>query len=392
VSETDHPAGHSGLDLSSAERYQASKRVTWVSVWINLLLTVAQVTIGFIGHSQALIADGFHTLSDLVTDFMVLFALNAGRKAADAEHPYGHARIETAMTLVLGGMLVAVGIGIAANAGLKLLGGATLTIPAQITLWVAVFTLVAKELLYRYLMAVANRYDSNMLRANAWHSRSDAVSSLVVVIGIGGALIGFAYLDSIAAVVVAIMVVKVGVGLSWQALRELIDTGLPAKDLAAIRAIIMAVDGVKALHLLRTRRIGGQALVDVHIIVDESLSVSEGHYISEMVRTRLVNGVDVVADALVHIDPEDDTLATPVCDLPSRAAVLAELKEQFKDIDAAAHIEQVTLHYFGGRLRIELLLPLAVLATPAAGAELAARFRAAAARNPLIDTLDLRFH
>lgn len=390
---SDHSHSHA-IDASDPERYAISRRVTWVSVFVNLVLTVVQFVVGVLGNSQALVADSIHTLSDIISDLMVLFALFHSKKAADAEHPYGHERIETATTLLLGIMLLAVGIGIAVRAGLRILDAETLPTPDLMTLWAALFTLAAKEILFRYLMHTANRFDSNLLRANAWHARSDAVSSLVVVAGIGGSLVGFAYLDAVAAVVVAIMIGKVGFDLGWPAIGELVDTGLDKEQLQDIRRVILGVDGVRELHLLRTRRVGGHALVDVHIIVDENISVSEGHYISETVRTRLVSEVDVVADALVHIDPEDDTqTAIPVSDLPSRAALLAQLNACFQDIDAATHIEQVTLHYFGGRLRVELLLPLAVLATPADGAELATRFRhAATACNPVIDTLDLRFH
>jgi len=231
-----------------------------------------------------------------------------------------------------------------------------------------------------------------MLKASAWHHRSDAISSIIVFLGIAGTIAGIHALDALAALGVALFVAKIGIQLGWPAISELVDTGLDKGQLLHIRRTILGVDGVRELHLLRTRRIGGRALVDVHIIVDEDISVSEGHYISELVRTRLVNEVDVVADALVHIDPEDDTHFTPARDLPSRSAVHAQLKAHFKDIDAAAHIERITLHYVGGRLRIELLLPLSVLANTDAGRQLAARFQVAIAKDPLIETLDVRFH
>lgn len=379
-----------GLDLSSHERYQASKRATWVSVWLNLVLTVGQIIIGLIGQSQALVADGFHTLSDLVSDFMVLFALAHGRKAADADHPYGHARIETAMTLILGGMLVAVGIGIAINAGLKLHRGEVFAVPSQITLWVAVLTLVGKELLYRYLIAIANRYDSNMLRANAWHSRSDAVSSLIVVIGIGGAIFGFAYLDSVAAIIVAAMVAKVGADFAWQSLRELVDTGLDPEETAPLREAILAVDGVRALHLLRTRRVGGQVLVDVHIIVDDRISVSEGHQISEAVRHRLLQ-LPPVADVLVHIDTEEDIEAPSGANLPLRQAVIERLEQRFRGIPETSSIQRTTLHYVNGKLDIELLLPIAAAPSPEAARALTARFRAAVQDDSDVRQLDISY-
>jgi cation diffusion facilitator family transporter len=389
MSEDTHP--HT-IDFSTHERYEASRRVTLVSVMANLLLTVAQVVIGVIGNSQALVADGMHTLSDLVTDFMVLFALKHGKKAADAEHPYGHARIETAVTMILGLVLLGVGIGIAVSAGLKLAAAQSFVIPSAMTLWVAAFTLVAKEMLYRYTMVVANRFDSNMLRANAWHHRSDAVSSLIVVAGIGGALFGFGYLDSVAALIVALMVAKVGIELSWQALRELVDTGLAPQDLDAVRQTILSVSGVKALHLLRTRRLGGQALVDVHILVDDRLSVSEGHQISETVRHRLMHGPAAVADVMVHIDTEEDTEGPSGVHLPLRDEVLRRLTDYFRDIPEAEKIEHITLHYLNGHLGIELLLPLTATRDLAHAQTLAQRLRAAVRLDQDIAVLDVRYH
>ncbi len=380
------------LDATDPGRYQASQRVTLVSVGWNLILTIAQVVIGIVGNSQALVADAMHTLSDLVTDFMVLYALKHGKKAADEEHPYGHARIETAVTLILGIVLFGVGAGIAVSAGLRLFTATAFVIPAAMTLWTATATLAVKEALYHYTLRAAKRYNSSMLRANAWHHRSDALSSLIVAAGIGGSLLGFAYLDSIAAVIVALMVAKVGVELSRQALTELIDTGLAAEDLAAIRAGILAVNGVRALHLLRTRRIGGQALVDVHIIVDPAISVSEGHQISEQVRRTLIAERDEVADVMVHIDIEDDVRGASTELLPLRDALTTRLNDYFKDLPEARAIEGITLHYIDGRVRVELRLPLARVATTHQAAALTERFRAAVRHDSQIAGLDIAFH
>ncbi|OGI46129.1 MAG: hypothetical protein A2637_06125 [Candidatus Muproteobacteria bacterium RIFCSPHIGHO2_01_FULL_65_16] len=380
------------LDASDPGRYEAGRRVTLVSIGANLVLTLAQIVIGVIGNSQALVADGMHTLSDLITDFMVLFALKFGRKAADAEHPYGHGRIETAVTMLLGAILTAVAVGITLRAGMRLGAAEAFITPAVATLWVAVVTLFAKEALFHYTMRVAVRYDSNMLRANAWHHRSDAISSLIVVVGIGGSLFGFVYLDSVAAIVVAFMVAKVGVDLTWQALRELVDTALAQEDIEAIRRTILTTGGVKALHLLRTRRVGGRALVDVHIIVDERLSVTEGHQISETVRARLMNEITRVADAMVHIDTEED-ISGPTClDLPLRDEVLKRLERYFKDIPAARRIERVTLHYIERHIDLELLLPLAAVADAAEAGRLVARLKAAVGKDEYIGTLDVHFH
>ncbi len=383
---------HVHLDTGSTARYEASRRITLVSVAWNLALTVAQVFIGLIGNSQALVADGFHTLSDLITDFMVLYALKHGRKAADEEHPYGHARIETAVTLLLGIILFGVGLGIAARAGFRLYAAEAFAVPSAITLWVAVATLAAKEWLFRYTLRVAERFDSAMLRANAWHHRSDAISSLIVVAGIGGSLIGFGYLDSMAAIVVAAMVTKVGFDLGRQALVELIDTGLSAADLETIRRTIRAVGGVKTLHQLRTRRLGGQALVDVHILVDDRLSVTEGHQIGETVRARLMRDVSGIADVMVHIDTEEDFEEATCAHLPLRDEVLARLGRYFEGIPEARAIEHIALHYRGGRIDLELLLPFGLCSDPEAVRRLAGRFAETVQQDRDFGQVELRFH
>ena len=391
MSETSTPVG---TDAAVATRYRASRGVTYISVATNLVLAVAQVLIGFIGNSQALVADGIHTLSDLITDGMVLFALMHSRKGADSDHPYGHGRIETAVTLLLGIMLFAVALGIGVRAGLRLADtDAVFIIPSVLTIWVAGFTILAKEGLYHLTMVVARRYDSSMLRANAWHHRSDAISSVIVFAGIGGSLYGFAYLDAIAAIVVALMVAKIGIELGWQALRELIDTGLTREDLQPIRRCILSVDGVKALHMLRTRRVGGEALVDVHIMVDDRLSVSEGHHVGESVRERLIREVLPVADVMVHIDTEEDQddEAETQASLPSRRELMSRLKGYLADIPELAIIDDVTLHYRHGHIDVELLLPLAVAAASDVG-NLNRRVSEAVVGDKQIGLVELRFH
>lgn len=383
---------HSHFDASSPERYRASLRVAVVNITANILLTAAQVIIGILGHSQALVADGLHTLSDTLADLLVIFALKHGRKGADEEHPYGHERIETAVTMILGLVLIGVALGIAARAGMKLMAADALIVPSALTLWVALGTLVAKEAMYRYTLITANRFNSNMLRASAWHHRSDALSSLVVAVGIGGSLLGFIYFDAIAAIVVAAMIIKVGVQLGWQSLRELVDTGLAHEDLDYIRNAILSVSGVKALHLLRTRRVGGQALADVHIIVDDHVSVSEGHQISEAVRGKLIQEIAPLTDVMVHIDTEED-VEGPSCDgLPLRDEVQKRLDDYFRAIPEARRIEHVTLHYLDGHIDMELLLPLSVAADAAAAQALARRFSEAAQHDTQFRTVKVRYH
>jgi len=383
---------HSHFDTSSPTRYAASLRVAVVNITANFMLTTAQVIIGIFGHSQALVADGLHTLSDTLADLLVIFALKHGRKGADEEHPYGHERIETAVTMILGIVLISVAVGIGARASMKLLTPGAIVVPSALTLWAALGTLVAKEAMYHYTINTANRFGSNMLRASAWHHRSDALSSLIVAAGIAGSLIGFAYLDAIAAIMVAVMIIKVGINLGWQSLRELVDTGLGTEDLDSIRQAILSVSGVKALHLLRTRRVGGQALADVHIIVDDRLSVSEGHQISEIVRATLIREIAPLADVMVHIDTEEDVNVLSCAGLPLRDELQKRLDNYFRDIPEARMIEHMTLHYLNGRIDIELLLPQDAISPSTTARQLAEQFAAAVRNDRDLGKVDVHFH
>ncbi len=360
-------------------RYRTARRVTVVGAAVNLVLAVAKVVIGWLAHSQALIADGVHSLSDLASDAVVLLAAKHASREADREHPYGHGRIETAATVALGVALIAVGLGIAIDAGRHLLDPALLAVPGTAALAVAVASVLSKEWLYHYTVRVARALRSDMLRANAWHHRTDAVSSLVVLAGVGGAMAGFPYLDAVAAIGVAGFIVKIGWDLAFRSVRELIDTALEPERVEAIRRAILAVDGVRSLHMLRTRRMGPDALVDVHIQVDPRLSVSEGHQIGETVRRRLIEQIDEVADVTVHVDPEDDAEG-PRCEgLPLRAEVLERLGRRWAGVPAARRIEEVTLHYLDGRIHVDVTLPLDVARDRAEAEALARALREAAA-------------
>lgn len=341
-------------------RSSASTRATLVSILVNTLLAIGQIALGVIGHSQALVADGFHTLSDLSTDALVLYAVHHGAKEADEGHPYGHGRIETAATVFLGLLLAFVGLAITVNAALRLGDPASLQTPGILTLVMAAITIVSKEGLYRYTIHIADRFKSNILRANAWHHRSDAISSIVVMIGIGGSILGISYFDALAAIGLGMMIIRMGLMLSWDALKELIDTSLAPEDVAAIRSYITAIDGVVGLHMLRTRMMGGQALVDVHLQVSDDISVSEGHQISETVRQRVISEFDTVHDVMVHIDPENDELYASDTSLPLRNEVIGQIDAIISQIPGAQQPEKVTLHYLRGAINIELVLPMAI--------------------------------
>lgn len=345
------------------ERYRAMRKVTLVGSAVDLTLGVLKLIFGFLANSQALIADGVHSLSDLATDFMVLFAAKHGSRDADETHPYGHGRFETLATVALGIALIAVAAGIVWDAVDRLFHPEELLEPGIWALVVAIVSVFSKEWIYHYTMGVAKKLKSSMLKANAWHSRTDAISSIVVVIGVGGTMAGLEYLDSIAAVLVGAMIAKIGWDLAWDSVHELVDTALEPERVELIRREILAVGGVRELHMLRTRMMGGEALVDVHVIVDPKLSVSEGHYIGERVRKRLIDEVEEVTDVMVHVDPEDDEKMKPSLGLPSRSWTRTRLEERWEAFPLAQKIERIVLHYLDGKLEVEVCFPLAAQPT-----------------------------
>ncbi|MDP2805000.1 MAG: cation diffusion facilitator family transporter [Gallionellaceae bacterium] len=355
----NHTHSHSHDKSASFEpahpmRFAAAKKSTWVSIFINLGLTIMQVLAGFFGKSQSLMADGLHSFADLLSDVLVLFANRHGNRHADANHPYGHARIETATSLILGVSLAALGIGLLIAAGIRLQHPENVQAVHPFTLFIATIALAAKEGMFRYMLAVAQRVRSQMLIANAWHARSDAASSLVVIVGIVGNLLGYTFLDLIAAAVVGVMIAHMGIKFSLDALKELVDTGLDEEEVRAIRHTLKSTPGVLGLHELRTRKMADNALVDAHIMVDPKISVSEGHYIAEAARAAVLREHHVV-DVMVHIDPEDDAVAKPNASLPSREVLFKHLADHFGNACDLNH-HRVILHYLSGKVDAEILL------------------------------------
>ena len=380
--------------LTSSQRYKDTIRVTLIGSAVDLLLGISKIFIGFIAQSQALIADGVHSLSDLVTDVAVLYAAKHSHQEADEDHPYGHGRIETVVTVGLGLALIGVAIGIMIDATHRLFNPNTLLTPGMLALVIAVISVISKEIIYQYTMAIARRYRSNMLKANAWHSRSDAISSIIVVVGIIGSMAGLTYLDAVAAIGVGIMIAKIGWELAWHSVKELIDTGLEKDRVAAIEKSILDVDGVGTLHVLRTRQVGADALVDVHIQVEPYISVSEAHYISETVRSKLIKEIEEVVDVMVHIDPEDDEHAQESEKLPLRQEMLKKLELAWAGVEEAKKIDCITMHYLQGKIEIELLLPLAILHNEELGTETSVKERFVKALVDVreIDKVSIRYH
>jgi len=371
----------------AAERAALAQRATWVSVAVNLVMTIAQIIVGWLAHSQSLIAHGLHSFSDLLSDFLVIWASRQSAHPADEAHPYGHARVETAATLVLGSSLMLIGGGILWESGMRLQHVDVLPAVAMSAFWVAVVTVIAKEALYRYLIAVGERLRSQLLIANALHTRADAASALVVVVGIGGALLGWAFLDLLAAALMGFMILRMGAELAWGALKELIDTGLDETQVAAIRETLLATPGVRGLHELRTRRMAHQALVDAHVQVDPRISVSEGHRIAESARARVLRQHPEVLDVLVHIDPEDDLDPDGAAiRLPGRSAVLTSLAPLLAGLPAP---EKIVLHYLGGQIEVEVFFGAQALAGVADAGGIQSRLSEALKVHPQIRSLSV---
>ncbi len=375
--------------MNEALRYGAAKRITLIGAAINLLLAGLKVFVGLAFHSHALVADGVHSFSDLLTDVLVLFASKFGFKGADSDHPYGHARIETLATVALAIIIIFVGCAIAYES-IKVFYAGDLRIPGWPALGAALISIFANEGLYHWTSSVGRKIQSSILMANAWHHRSDAASSVVVLVGVFAALLGWPGIDALAAIVVGGFILKMGVGLAWSGLCELVDTGVEPDVLEGIKLRIQAVNGVQALHQLRTRAMGGAIFLDVHILVSPRLSVSEGHHIGLGVEQTLMAMSDIT-DVTVHVDPEDDELNLPCLSLPARETLLPQLTQVWEGLPGAKNLQNITLHYLASHIAIELYLPLEVLDTYTADA-LHRQYNASLSTQPDIQSVTLFFN
>lgn len=341
----------------SQNKKTATQRVTLVGAAVNALLAIAQLVGGLVTGSQALIADGFHTLSDLVSDFVVLFAAQHAHKEADDEHPYGHGRIETVATVVLGLLLSGVAVGIFMRAWERLFSEEVLVAPEYWALLFAALAILAKESLFHYTMRTAKRVKSKLLEANAWHHRSDVISSVVVFLGIGGAQLGFPWLDSVAALVVAVMILYMAGRMMLDSTLELVDTGMEPEKAEEVQQFMAGLPGVVSVHMLRTRLMGGKIFADAHIQVQSHISVSEGHRVAENVMQQLKSRFPEMSDVTMHIDPEDDEVARPSAGLPLRGEILEQLSADEDCASLIALLDKLVLHYIDGMVEMDIYLP-----------------------------------
>ncbi len=347
--------------LGAAKMDKLKARATYVGAAINVFQTIIKIGFGILGQSAALVADGIHSLSDLLSDLLVIIAVKLGSREADHEHPYGHRRFETIATVILGVGLIGISGAIVWSVMERIAHPERLPVPNVNALGIAAVSILLNEWLYHYTKRVARQTRSKLLLANAWHQRSDAISSLVVLFGIGAVLLGYPLADAVAAVVVALMVAKIGLNLVMESIKELVDTSLPPETVADIRTAIHAIDGVEGIHLLRTRQMGEDAYIDAHIVVDPRITVSEGHMIGDAVRNDLIKRFDDVIDVLVHVDPEDDQDSDDARPL-SRGDVQSLLDSYLADIKPA--IEDFRIHYLDGQIEVEVILPFAISEQP----------------------------
>lgn len=380
---TDH-------ELRSA-RASATGRTAVVGAAANLAMSIGKISVGYLANSHALIADGVHSFSDLLTDILVWVAGRHASQAPDEDHPYGHARYETIATLLLGAFLVTVAVSIGWNSAGRLFTPDQLLQPGVLAIYAAAASIIVNEWLFWYTLSYARRVRSDMLRANAWHHRSDAISSVVVLVGVAGTMAGLHYLDAIAAIAVAIMIARIGGSLAWEAMQELVDTGLGPDRVSDIQKTIQDIGGVRDIHMLRTRKLGGQASIDVHVLVDPKVSVSEGHLISALVEHRLIRDIKEISDVTVHIDTEDDETEEKTNKLPLRTEALARLDRLWADIDEASRSTHTVLHYLNGQIDVEVFFPVEMIIDRGETRNLAARLQQAAGQDTVFGKVTAYF-
>ena len=342
----------------SDERYKITKKVAIVGMVINFLLALVKMIIGILGRSPALFADGVHSLSDLISDVLVLFATKYANIGEDDDHPYGHEKIETLATLVISALLIAASFMIVYHSLTVFISG-EYTTPNQFTIYAAIFSIFGNEFIYQYTMRAANKINSDILRANAWHSRTDMCSSVVVLVGLIGAFYGFVWMELLAAFVVCYMIVKMGIKWGYSAVAELIDEGVDNETRDAIKDIIRNTEGVKNFHYLRTRKMAGKIVLDVHVCVDEYSTASEGHYFAEIVKSNIFHNIENIKDITVHIDVSDheDIVIKLENFAPSRKdlhQVIINFLAEYKLDKSLLLDKKMAIYYFEDIIQVDL--------------------------------------
>lgn len=284
------------------KNYKIGLKTSILTIIINIILATIKIAAGIIGRSTAVLADGVHTLSDILTTFVVVIGLKISSKAPDDDHPYGHEKYELIFSKILSIFLAVTGIFIGYS-GLKILINGNIKVPGRVALFAALISIFTKEVMYRYTLKTAKKIKSFSMEADAWHHRSDALSSIGTFIGVLGARLGIGILDPIAAIIVSILVVKVGIDLYLKSIRGLVDESADDETLQRIEKIILSVKEVKEIKDLKTRISGNNIDVDVDITVDGSMTVGEGHDVAEEIHGLVVDEITDVKHCMVHVEP-----------------------------------------------------------------------------------------
>ena len=334
-------------------------RVTWLGLFANLILAIAKGFIGTIAHSSALIADAGHSVSDLLSDSITLWAVYMASVPKDKNHPYGHGKFETVGTFIVAIFLLLTGVGVAWHVLNKI---DTPEVPGTAALWMAGIAICFKEALFHVTRMVGRRSGSRVLLANAWHHRSDAISSVAALVGIGGAQWGIPLMDPIAGVLVAGLIIKTGIDIGYESIRELTDETVEEEVISELGHILAEIDGVDHFHEMRARRMGPQLLVDLHIEVDSMMSISAAHQVAERVRLRILDELPAVNEVLVHVDAEDDFVESKggieetkdIVLMRPQTEIESDVKKILTEIPEIQGITHIYCHYLNQELTVQV--------------------------------------
>jgi cation diffusion facilitator family transporter len=329
-------------------------KVTLVGAASNILLSVIKFIGGILGNSTAMMADAVHSLSDLLTDAVVLFTHKIGRMPKDEEHPYGHGRAESLGAVLVGAIIILAGIGLGYET-YTIVASGQFRIPGWIAALSAVLSIAINEGIFRYTLKVGEKIHSPSIIANAWHHRSDAISSIAALIGIVAGFSGYPIMDPIAGAIVGLLIIRVGYKIVAEGISDLMDTAVSEDKTEVIRQAIDEIHEVMEFHDLRTRRMGGKVFMDVHILVDPDLTVTEGHKIAESVRRKLIKTMDNIEDVLVHVDAEDDS-EVEVIYKATRSELHPIIDPILLSFDDALVKTRLQVHYVKGKTIVDLFL------------------------------------
>ena len=347
------------MDAQQAKR--EATNVTLVGMFFDLLLGAGKIVGGVLTNSFALVTDGIHSLTDAGTDIFVLVVARVAHAEPDAKHQYGHGRFETLGTIAMGIVFFITAAILMYDSFNRLRFSEPLPTPAAAGIVIALLSVATKEWIYHYTMRVAKKLNSSLLKANAWHSRTDAISSVAVFIGILGARQGYLWMDTVAGMFVALIIAKMGWELCTDSLTELVDTAVSKQRREQFESCVLNIDGIRGITDLRSRSSGGKIILEVRLLVNSYISVSEGHQLGELANKSLISQFADVCEVLIHIDPIQHETIEDESQLPERTHVIASLKACWENLIDQHSIASIDLHYLGGAIEVDLVLDVDVL-------------------------------